>query len=245
MHRNKRNGKVYIGITRQNPPEKRWAKGRGYHHNEYFRAAIEKDGWEEGFEHIILEDHLSQEEACKKEKELIKAYDATNPEKGYNLADGGVHLGPTSFEKLTEWHNTHKKFGKDNVSSKRVRCIETNDVFGSISEACRWCDSTKVGECCRGHRKHAGTHPKTGIQLSWEYVDDDTEVTIICNEHQDNEYRWKPTDKYKKVMCIETEEVFRTEAEACKKYGAARGTIGRACSGKRKSALGKHWKWVE
>ena len=45
MHKNKINGKVYIGQTCQNPPEKRWANGKGYSHNPYFTEAIEKYGF--------------------------------------------------------------------------------------------------------------------------------------------------------------------------------------------------------
>lgn len=245
MHKNKINGKVYIGITKQNPPSKRWANGRGYIHNQHFYQAIQKYGWNEGFEHLILQENLIQEMACILEKELIKQYDATNPNKGYNIADGGIHLGPTSFEKMTEWQRNNKKFGEDNVNSKKVRCIETGDIFGSISEACRWCNSTKVGECCRGKRNHAGVHPTLKIKLSWEYADENSEVNIKCNTFQENQNKKLAHTSGKRVLCIETNEIFSSEAEACKAYGASRGTIGRACNGKRKTALKKHWQWIE
>lgn len=227
------------------PPSKRWANGRGYIHNTHFNEAIQKYGWQKGFEHIILKENLTQEEACLLEKELIKEYDALNPNKGYNIADGGIHLGPTSFEKMTEWQNNNKKFGEKNINSKKVKCIQTEDIFGSVTEACRWCDSTKVGECCRGLRKHAGTHPETGIKLSWEFADENSKVTIECNEKQDNKYKSLAHTSGKKVLCIETNEIFASESEACKAYGASRGTIGRACNGIRKTALKKHWQWLE
>lgn len=245
MHKNKVNNKKYIGITKQNPPSRRWANGKGYTKNPFFNAAIEKYGWEDGFEHIIIEDKLTQEEACIKEKEFISIFDTTNPEKGYNLSDGGIHLGPTSFEKMTEWANNNKRFGEDNVNSKKIRCIETGDVFGSIEEAVRWCDSTKVGECCRGHRKHAGVHPETGIKLSWEYADENELVTIYCHEKTINKKKKIAHYNDFKVLCIETNEIFDSETQACEAYKAAKGTIGRACNGKRKTALGKHWQWIK
>ena len=46
--------------------------------------------------------------------------------------------------------------------AKKVRCNETGDIFASIQEANRWRGTTKVGECCRGKRAHAGVHPITG-----------------------------------------------------------------------------------
>ena len=62
MHKNKLNNKVYIGITGQKP-ELRWNEGKGYKYNSHFYAAINKYGWYEGFEHIILYDNLTKEEA--------------------------------------------------------------------------------------------------------------------------------------------------------------------------------------
>lgn len=81
------NGKVYIGITCQNP-EYRWNHGRGYYQNKYFTAAIDKYRWE-NFTHEILFSGLSKEDACRMEKALIKKYDSMNPHKGYNQTEGG------------------------------------------------------------------------------------------------------------------------------------------------------------
>ncbi len=59
------NGKVYIGITRQNPI-KRWMNGKGYAHNTHFYNAILKYGWS-NFRHEILFTGLTREDACQKE----------------------------------------------------------------------------------------------------------------------------------------------------------------------------------
>jgi group I intron endonuclease len=81
--------KVYIGITNKYPPEKRWyPDGSGYKRQQFFWRAIQKYGWD-NFEHKILFENLTKEEACEKEIELIKMYDSTNPDKGYNCSTGG------------------------------------------------------------------------------------------------------------------------------------------------------------
>lgn len=85
MHKNIINGKAYIGMTSQ--PEKRW-KPYSYKRCPAFNSAIQKYGWE-NFEHIILADGLSKEEAQKMEVEMIKKYNTRNKEYGYNLAHGG------------------------------------------------------------------------------------------------------------------------------------------------------------
>ena len=68
QHKNKINGKVYIGITMQEP-EKRWGvNGRNYKSSPHFYSAIQKYGWD-NFEHNILYTNLTKEEACLKEQE--------------------------------------------------------------------------------------------------------------------------------------------------------------------------------
>ena len=82
------NGKVYIGITKQNT-EKRWQAGIGYKTQTLFWRAIEKYGWD-NIEHEILEVDLTEEEACKKEQYYIKLYNSTDPNHGYNVSEGGT-----------------------------------------------------------------------------------------------------------------------------------------------------------
>ena len=88
-HTNKINNKVYIGITSMSPPSKRWNNGYGYYHNLHFDSAIKKYGWS-NFEHEILFEQLSKEEAEQKEIELIKYYNSCNSNYGYNIATGGL-----------------------------------------------------------------------------------------------------------------------------------------------------------
>lgn len=83
-------GKVYIGITKADP-DKRFNNGNGYKENELFFQDIKKYGWE-SFNHELLAVGLTVEEACHMEIELIREYDSTNPEKGYNMQDGGMYM---------------------------------------------------------------------------------------------------------------------------------------------------------
>ena len=238
VHINKINQKKYVGVTRLSPSE-RWKNGEGYHNQTFYRA-IQKYGWE-NFEHIILEENLTAEEASIKEQEWIKIYHSNDSNFGYNNTSGGLGFYP-----ITRENNPLKgRLGAEgNSKTKKVRCIETNDVFDSIKDAERWCDSTKVSECCRKLRKHAGHHPETGQILSWVYANEEDEVTIHCHELIKNQN--KNLKGYsKKVLCIETGEIFDSESQACNYYKCAKGTIGRVCNGLRKTALKKHWKWIE
>lgn len=91
MHVNKSNNKIYVGIT-QRDPELRWLSGHGYPHNPHFNSAIKQYGWD-NFEHIIFMDGLSEYDACHIEQLLIKFYNTTNREYGYNMSTGGEFGG--------------------------------------------------------------------------------------------------------------------------------------------------------
>ena len=99
------NGKIYIGITSQRL-KKRWQNGRGYLNNDYFSKAIAKYGWE-NFEHEIIFNNLSKEEAEKEEIKLISMYKSNQRKYGYNIENGGNSIGKHSDE-------TNKKIGMAN-----------------------------------------------------------------------------------------------------------------------------------
>lgn len=81
------NGKVYIGITKQDA-ERRWQNGNGYNTQKKFWKAIQKYGWK-NFTHEILETDLTEKEACEKEMAFIEQYKSINPKFGYNTSEGG------------------------------------------------------------------------------------------------------------------------------------------------------------
>ena len=141
MHKNKINGKVYIGITKQDV-KKRWSGGYGYVKNKYFYSSIKKYGWDDGFEHIILFEKFTLEEANKKEMELIKYYDSTNPEKGYNITLGGDgtkghKMSEESKNKCRESCKGKYVKGK-NPSAKKVIC--ENKIFDCIKDCAEYYD---------------------------------------------------------------------------------------------------------
>lgn len=105
-------GKVYIGITRQNP-KKRWQNGRGYldSHNKHFYNAILRYGWE-NFLHEILFDDLTKAEAEALEISLIAEHCATNPAFGYNQENGGSHHGKDN--EVTRQRKAEAKRGEKN-----------------------------------------------------------------------------------------------------------------------------------
>lgn len=161
MHINKINNKKYIGITKQTPATRWGRNGQRYDDCPRFWNAIQKYGWE-NFEHKILYQNKTQDEACLLEHQLIEKYDTTNSECGYNLTTGGEKHYTFSNEvkkkiseqkmgdKNPQWgtHRTEEekeylsKFQRDLVAkggqhAKKVFCIDTETIYYSCKEATR------------------------------------------------------------------------------------------------------------
>jgi len=119
MHENKINHKKYIGITCQKPTQ-RWRGGKGYKIGA-FKNAIDKYGWN-NFNHIVLYEHLTKEDACLKEQELIKQYNTMDNNYGYNLCEGGnLTLG---------YHHTKDSKLKMSKSKKGMYDGKNNPMYG-------------------------------------------------------------------------------------------------------------------
>ena len=102
------NNKKYFGITSQNP-QKRWQNGYAYRNNPHFFNAIKAYGWNE-FQHKILYENLTEDQAKKIEIGLI-SYNLSNLHKfGYNRSTGGE--GATgrvvTHESIIKMSNSHK-----------------------------------------------------------------------------------------------------------------------------------------
>lgn len=194
MHKNKINNKVYIGQTIQEPKD-RWKNGAGYKTCYKFYHAIQKYGWD-NFEHIILEQgEWSQEIANQKEAYYIKLYNATDPNQGYNIKEGGSNtISPNALPAAIEWMTNHPDFGyaraqdmlnwqknhpeetalqrkkaqeaMANARKKPVRCIETGVVYESATEAARNVPNTHQSKICMVCRGQR----KTCGGYHWEYV---------------------------------------------------------------------------
>jgi group I intron endonuclease len=95
-HIHTESGRRYIGLTKKTIT-RRWKehvsnaakkRGKGCHH---FWSAIRKYG-KDAFSHEILETCMTLESANAAEEKWILQLDSRNPEKGFNLMRGGIHV---------------------------------------------------------------------------------------------------------------------------------------------------------
>lgn len=137
MHKLKKDNRVYIGLTQQKP-EKRWQKGLGYKNSTYIKKAIDKYGWD-GFEHIILYDNLTREEAQLKEIELIKKYKSNIKGYGFNMNEGGFAPIITEEQKR-KISNTEKGkiVSKETIEKIKKSKIERMNTIGLTEKQKEW-----------------------------------------------------------------------------------------------------------
>ena len=159
-------GKVYIGITSGNPKD-RWKNGFGYlkknKNGDYTQPsmarAINKYGWD-SFQHNILFENLSKQEAEHKERLFVAFWETNNPKFGYNIRGGGGSCGTMSEEsrkKISESRMGEKNpnFGKPLSLEARqhlseIRTGEGNPFYGKhLSDE----HKQKISEANKG-RKH-------------------------------------------------------------------------------------------
>lgn len=263
-HVNKINGKIYIGQTCQKP-EYRWNHGQGYKNCSYFYKAIQKYGWD-NFEHIILEQNLSLEEANQKERYYINLYQSNNTLFGYNLLSGGnnrTQIADSTREKLSKhakqmwsnenirinrsihmkekWQDPEYKKNQSKGYQKALEQLHKNGKTSFISEEGR----KRISEARKKYIAEHGT-PTQGKGH--------TEATkkILSEQKKGSKnpmYGKKPSEYQiqktkeavcKKVQCIETQQIFNSRVDAAKWCGLKSSSgITENINGRKKSA-GKH-----
>ena len=214
QHKNKINGKVYIGITMQEP-EQRWRHGEGYKSSPHFYAAIQKYGWE-NFEHNILFQNLTREEACIKEQELIAEYNSMNRNFGYNSTSGGENF-------------IVSEEGREKLSKAKKR--KKNGLGHPCSEE----KKKKISEAQKG-RKLTEEHKQKLSEAA-------KKRHTPCSEQARENIR-KASHK-RKIYCEELDTIFESVQECARQIGASPSNISKLCNGRGKTLKGYHLRYYD
>ena len=217
-------GKVYIGMTSMRLKD-RWKSGKGYKTCILLNRAIEKYGWE-NFEHEVLFENLTKEEAEAKEIELIKLYKSTDPEYGYNIENGGYSHGKHSAETLRKMSENRK--GK---------CVGKDNPFYHKRHSKEWIETHLKGEHNPMYGIRGEEHPRYGIRHTKESIQK-------MSDSKMGKYTGEENPRAIKVRCVETGEVFGCIKEACEKTGANNACVSDVIHGRRKTSGGYHWERV-
>lgn len=219
------NGKRYIGITCQNL-ERRWRGGKGYEGQVVYDAIL-KYGWD-NMRHEKLFDNLTKEQAEAKEVELIAAFKTTSHKCGYN-----VDLGGNSCGKLSE--STRKKIS---AIKKGQMAGEKHWHFGG-----HWGAEVrkKIGDARKGFKMSAEQRLKLSERLSGK--NNPMYGIKLSPDHKQKLQDACVKAASKSVICLETNIVYASAAEASRETGINARSISYVCNKhpKYKKAGGHHW----
>ena len=217
-------GKRYIGITCMEP-KKRWKNGKGYELCTAFNRAIQKYGWDQ-IKHEILLTDLNKEEACSEEQRLIRLYKSDDPEHGYNLTSGGEHYEPNEEWRKRLSESLKKSFAEHPEYRKHLSEIQKGRKSSAESSEKKRQAMLALFEKEPERREKCGASFR-GKKRSEEF----------CKKLGER--------KSKKVMCIETQVVYRSIKEASEQLGIGRTNITTMLHGRSKTCKGLTFKFVE
>lgn len=216
QHKNKINGKMYFGITSRTPSE-RWGKNGSYYKTTpHFYSAIQKYGWD-NFEHNILYQNLTKEEACEIEKSLIKKYKTQNRKFGYNILEGGqaTELPIEVREKMSKAMMGNKNGLRHPCSEEKKKKISDSQKGRKLSEE----HKRKLSEAAK--QRHVPCSQDKRKKLSQNYP------------------------KQKRVYCVETDTIYRSVQECARQLHLYATNVSKVCRGIHQTTGGYHLKYYD
>lgn len=219
-------GKRYIGIT-CTKTNRRWQNGNGYKTQQYFYRAIKKYGWD-NFEHIIIAKGLDEETSKWLEIELIREWNTTNKDKGYNVTLGGEGGNGWTPSEETRKKLSEARKGENNPNYGKPLPEETKRKLSEVKKGKTHSEETrkKMSESRKGEK-----HPMYGKC---------GENNPNYGKHRSEETKKKMSESRikrgitKSVICITTNMIFTTVKEGTEYYNC--NNISSCCKGRRKSA---------
>ena len=213
QHKNKINGKIYIGITSQKPEDRWGSQGCNYKSSPHFYSAIQKYGWD-NFEHNILFTELTKEQACLKEQELIKEYNSMNREFGYNSTSGG--------DIFTMNEETKQKISQAMMGNQN-----------NLGHPCSEEKKKKISNAQKG-REFTEKHKQKLSEAA-------KNRHVPCSEEKKQILKEKSHKK--PVYCEELDKIFESVQECGRQLGIPATNISKLCNGRGKTLKGYHLRY--
>ena len=185
-------GKKYIGCTCRSL-KTRWNGGLGYGETTSVFKAIFKFGWN-NVRHYLLMDNLTKEEAYLYEAAFIRGWKTYTKGKGYNTVipkiNGADELNIPTYKEcnkilIKDIYEDEVSVRRDmrytnpNRKTRKVRCIETNQIFKSAEEAAMMHSTGRADTIARAIRNgcasgtcwiHDSECGYIEVPAHWEYV---------------------------------------------------------------------------
>ena len=226
MVKNMISGEVYVGQTIYDFYTRYHNNIEKYTHNDRLKNDMAKLGINNFLIIPQIDVAYSKEELDEKEIFYIELYDSFY--NGYNETKGGESLGR----------------GGDNPYAKKIVCLNTNEVFNSLTEASEKYNINKDSLSQHLNKKTKSAGGKKFLFLDEFLTKTNEEINQFLNEPFGNkamsEARSGSNNPLARaIVCLNTGKKFDTVTQASEKYGILKQAITAHLKGKRKSC-GKH-----
>jgi group I intron endonuclease len=223
------NGKIYVGQTVRKYNRRMYEHRRklrnNYHDNSFLQNAWNKYG-EKAFKFSIIVE-CSIDEIDDVEVKWVSFYKTKNL--SYNLESGGKNhkqLHEQTKEKLSERTKSLGWNGGNHPMARKVICIDSGKIYDSVIEA-----SEDIGASYKGlyqvlNGSNRSVKGKDGRYYQFSFFEDGMNYVL----ENINKKRLKNP---KKVVCVNTGEVFLSTREAAEKMNVLQSKISLCCNGKR------------
>jgi hypothetical protein len=119
--------------------------------------------------------HSEETKQKMKEKALQRLPMSNETRQKLSISLKGKIRSEETKQKMRKPKSEEHKQHIGDFHKRRIMCVETNQIFGSLKEAALWCNLrsfSTISECLnkRRNQKCAGRHPETGQKLHWEFV---------------------------------------------------------------------------
>lgn len=216
--------------------------------NGYNRATYDSHGWEWTdeqrqlhSENMMNHESFSKKVICLETKEVYPSLEEAGRANGCTGGNIGwsckkyIKACGKHFLFLSDWNSELEKEilnGWHKNKGRHVVCVETGQIFPDMKIAGEWAGlkngKSDISACCRGKKKSAGGY-------HWVYEGDEINPELL-----------KPNKKFRKVMCLETKQIFDSISKAKEWAGISNSSlITNCCKGRVKTAGGYHWQYVD
>jgi group I intron endonuclease len=230
------NGKVYVGQTVKKPKRRfqlhKSRLKRNIHHGLYLQNAWNKYG-EDNFKLSMIE------KCCIEDLDNREIYwiDHYKEKTGvYNLETGGNKNKTINNATKNQISNTVKDlWSEDKYYEKQLNnnliqviCINTGKIYNSLTAAAKdlKVSINSIKLACEGKRNSVGGQ-KYGKPMQVAYYEENKDYKLK---------KIKNIKRAKKIICVNTKEIFNSMHKAAKKYnkyGCSQSKISMCCNGKR------------
>lgn len=265
-HVNKSNGKKYVGITSQTLKNRFGKNGSGYLQCPKFYNAIKKYGWD-GFDHNIIKENITEDEAKKLEIKIIKDLNLQDDKYGYNMSSGGdgvsgVQCTEETKEKLRQAYYNMSPESKQKLLTSRIGIKLSQNHKNNIGKGNKGkgtkkvCQYSKEGKFIKVWNSLTEIHDELKIGIG--------EISSCCHgvDKQTGGYQWRfytgdtgDIEPYivdmsrHKIGQYDNDwnliKIWNSFKEIKETWKKSTGNICSVCIGDRERAYGFRWKYIE